>query len=1196
MLRVRTGSAGSAAGAAAAARYFLGETLRPENEFLARYYAGESLPEPLGMDDLGRAIAEGDTSFSDAAEELIAAHARLFGYPQDVWTLEDRISRLLNDAITRAEIGESLVQEGGTVARVREDMDPRLAQRLGIDMTRPITQSELSNLLYGARADGQAIDGKQIQKPMKSVAEIFGLEARALPSSEVIDRVLAGQRADGEAPRSSQGNGEPLSDKVIEGGRKRFLAAYGLPAGTELTADHINHLKAGKSATGGLLDNGAVLRHLTATKQPISYTDCIWSADKSVSVAWALAPTEAERAIILQAHRDAVATSMAYLETHLGFTTKGKAGRDGVEPGVTAWVTCDHYTSRPTAEIAMVGKDGEAYTEFQTVPLRDADMQLHSHALLLNAVMTASGRIGSMDLDRLDGLVKEQGGIYQAALAQNLRAHGIDARLDADTGAARIMSVENRVTRHFSKRTQDIEAAAHRYAAEEGLDWASMTPAHQLKFLRKGVEETRQKKREHDGDSDFAMWRKQASDEIGYHHRSVLRPGEEQGLRPAAERYRIAYEASLPLIEQALAQRAKLDATEFREFAARGLIEAGLGTDPAADIKAVMQMYRVHGVRQAGEMTPIEFGKDVPVRGKERWSVTTRMHVEQERTVVDLARTFGADLSGALSHGALERASRAFLASHPEIDPKKAQWIKQREVIERAGTGPRFNVIEGVGGAGKSTMLGVLVLAHKEAGQTVHGIARGWKQATSLRGAGMAQKDVAAVSVFLDRVAKGKVKLDKNSRVIIEELSQVGRGDMLQLLKLQQQHGFRMLAIGDPKQGGSIDPEVIDLLISTLGDKVPKILTSVRQSTEREREISRLFREGKAGEAIAMKRQDGTAELVAGGRDATIQRIAAKWHDLTSADPTVQPTIGTATNRDAHDIGVAIRKRLQDAGAIGADKVELNVLRRGETEIQPMPLAEGDKVRVFNRVWVDGHFASNGDVLHVVGLAEKGMTARNEAGREAFVEWSSLRGRYDPAPKLAYGHALTIDASQGTTSRVHIDAILSGSWQQQGGKGYVNESRQVDTTHLIVNEAAERRRIYGRIPRGEYRPVQSDDIWKHVADNLSRPTAKASALDFMRRGTDIHRGGVSALPAALEPAERREKAGEARMTLRQRLERVAAERAADVAKSLHRAVSDRVARVRRPVDRANEIARANRLAQPSQREPERPAPSRGFTR
>jgi hypothetical protein len=443
--------------------------------------------------------------------------------------------------------------------------------------------------------------------------------------------------------------------------------------------------------------------------------------------------------------------------------------------------------------------------------------------------------------------------------------------------------------------------------------------------------------------------------------------------------------------------------------------------------------------------------------------------------------------------------------------------------------------------------------------------------------------------VFLERVRKERIALGTTSTVIVEELSQVGRGDMLQLLKLQQTHGFRMLAIGDPRQGGSIDPEVIDLLITTLGDQVPRILTSVRQNTDREREISRLFRDGKAGEAITMKLEDRTAELVAGGRSATVQRIAAKWLELAEADPTLQPTIGTATNRDAHDIGMAIRRRLQDAGAIGPDKLELGVMRRDaagnrarEGRIHPMALAEGDKVRVFNRIWANGHFASNGDVLELTAVSAKGMTARNEDGHDAFVEWRQLQGRFDPAPRLAYGHALTIDASQGTTSRVHIDAVLSGSWQQQGGKGYVNESRQVETTHLIVNEAAERKRIYSRIPRGEYRPVQAADIWKHVADNLSRPTTKASALAFLRVGSAIYRGGIAALPATLEPAERREKAGEARMSLRTRMERIGAE--------MSRAIAERARELPRraanAVQRANDIWRSNRVE--PERRPEPP--------
>ena len=1151
MLRYRTGVAGSAAGGQAIAKYLTGETLKPENEALAKYYAGETAPtyELTGMEALGQAVNDGNLHWSAALDELVAAHIRLFGMPSDIDGLEQRLSAQLWDAADRAgkleadaEMHQAVADEGGTVAGVRRDMDPRLAERLGIDTARPLTQTVIAHLLTGLRADGQAVQGKQQQRPMRSVTAVFGLDEKRLPSSDEIDQVLASKRVDGAKPREVAGNGAPLSDTVVQGARRRLLTAYGLASGQEPTEIQITAMKAGKTANGGGLDSGDVLWKLNATKAPISHIDMIWSADKSVSVAWALSNTEAERSIILQAHKNAVASVMAYAEDLLGYTTKGKGGKDGIEKGVTTWLTFDHYTARPTAEFARVDKDGQVYTEFQDVPMRKADMQLHTHATWLQQVLTPDGRIGSMDLDKLDGLVKELGATYQAYLAKNLRAHGIETHLDPKTGATIVTAVPRNVTQHFSKRSQDVQAAARAYATAEGLDWDSLSPKRQLGLLRKGVEETRHEKGNRDGPSDFVEWREQARAELGYQHRSVLRPDEIKPELTQDQRRVMAYQVSLDLIEEALSKKAKLGSQDFREFAARGLVEAGIGDKPAEDIKAVMGMYNTHGVRQNGEMTKIWFGKDLPVRGKERWSVTTEMHVSNERAVIQHATKFGNDYSGALSPATLERASQAFLAKNPKIDPTGSQWIKQREVIEQAGTGPRFNIIVGVGGSGKSTMLSPLVAAMREDGQAIHGISRGWKQAVSLKGAGLTQKDVAAVSVFLQRVEKGRIKLDAKSTVIIEEMSQTDRSDVLKLQALQEKHGFRLLGIADPKQGGSIDPGVIDLLVETLGDKVPTILTSIRAATEREREISKKFRDGQAHEAIAMKIEDGTAKLIAGGRDATITAIADKWQELTKADPTLQPTIGVYSNRDAHDIGIAIRQQLQAAGQVGPDQIKIGVLQRGEDGVHQLPLAEGDKVRVFNRVWVNGHFASNGDVINVVNVSAKGMTARNEEGHQAFVDWEKFQSAFESTPRLAYGHALTIDASQGVTSRIHFDAILSGSWNQQGGKGYVNESRQVETTLMFVNEAAERKKIFSKMPRGQFQPVREADVWKHVGDNLARPTNKASAVDFLKQGTDLRQGSTHALPASHEHSERLDQRGYNHTQAQHQVQRMTIER------------------------------------------------------
>ena len=203
-----------------------------------------------------------------------------------------------------------------------------------------------------------------------------------------------------------------------------------MPAKQEPTPEQIDHIKAARTVTGAMTSSGDVLAKLNATKAPIAYVDLVWSADKTVSVAWALAPTEAERAMILTAHRDAVNAAMRYVEERIGFIRKGKAGRDGIEAGAVTWMTFHHYTSRPTAQVDRTDAHGTGYTVNQEVPLNDPDPQLHTHVTLLNAVMTDSGRIGSLDLDNLDGLVKEFGGVYQAFAAHNLRQHGIEVALD----------------------------------------------------------------------------------------------------------------------------------------------------------------------------------------------------------------------------------------------------------------------------------------------------------------------------------------------------------------------------------------------------------------------------------------------------------------------------------------------------------------------------------------------------------------------------------------------------------------------------------------------------------------------------------------------------------------------------------------------------------------------------------------------
>jgi hypothetical protein len=1152
MLRYRTGVANSPAAGMAMAAYLSTERLQPENSVRARYYAGEVMPEPRTLiEQYGRLIAAGEMGVAEALDQLIGREiAHGSGDPA-----KERLADQLRAAASRAEALATIADHGGTVAKVRPDLDPVLASRLGIDQSRPIMVGEIGNLLNGLRADGTAIKGKQVQSPMRSVAEIFGLDGKRLPTAAEVEHVLAGLTARGEAPA---GAGGELPPEVVKGARGRFLAAYGAAFGHEPTVDEIEHLKGGRLISGLTPAEGDnVLGKLNATKAPIAYVDMVWSADKSVTLAWALAPTEAEAAMVLQAHRDATDEAMAYVEHRLGFTRKGKAGRDGVEKGRVAWIKFDHYTSRPTAEVARRDPDGRSYTEFRDVPMRVADPQLHTHATMLNAVMTESGRIGALDLDQLDGLVKEFGAVYQAFVAKNLRRHGIDVVLDHETGAARITAIPLSVRHHFSKRSQEGHEAAREYAAKHGLDWDTLTPEHQLSLLQRGHEETRRPKaKTPEGESDQVAWKAQAA-AIGYHHRSVLRPDAIVPGSSADERRQRAYEVSLGFLEEALSRRAKLNGQELREYAARGLIEGGID-DPGQDIGAITKAYRERGVRQDGEQVALLWGKDVPVRGKERWSVTTALHETAERELIGLAGKLGADRSVALPMWAIDRAVREFLRANPQVDPESAQWRAQRKIIDRLGTGGRLGVAIGVAGAGKSTMLSPLVDAlQMEGGRTVFGLAVAWRQAGALAEAGIAKDRLAAVDAFVRRVETGRYTPDRNTVVIIDELGLLGRRQMLDMLRLQQTHGFQIMAVGDPKQAQSIEAgPVIDLLQQALGpDAVPEILTTVRQRAERERRIAAMFREGRAGEALALKREDGTTILVAGGRDATIARVAELWRERAEAradDPDYRLMVSAPTNADVNAIGAAIRIKLREMGRLGEDRVVVSAAVRGE--VVELPLAIGDRVRLFDRVHATAReiLASNGEIIEVRELSEKGMLARNAAGREAFVPWNKLRDKDTPV-RLAYGYALTIDASQGITSDEHINALPSGSQATQGFKTYVAESRHREATWMVVNEAAERRQIASRIPLGERRDIKETDVWRNIAANLSRQPAKASAIAFIKHSTGLRRGTVYSVQHGNEPGDRRQQAGQHRTAVHRWSARVSMERAPVVRRMLEQA-------------------------------------------
>lgn len=1226
MLTYRTGSAGAPRAARNMAEHLLQQTLPPEMAVMADYYeqgvtpptaaeaaysrysrlmVDEALPDADALDGLvtSEAVRIGESALAPDGAALPADELRLRAVAAFVAagmvTRDDGVASLsrlatpgddasgpafearLDAAITAATTEGDYTSAAATP---RRDMAPALAQRLGIDPNRGLTAGEVAFLLNGQRADGREIEGKQTQSATLPLTQIFGLQGDQKPSREQLERMLDGQTVTGKA----------LPAKEAAQAVRRLQTALGVK-GKEMSAEARAHILVGRLADGRELSDRAYMAGIETSKARIGYIDFTFSAPKSLSVAWAFAPTNAERAILHQAHTDAIESVMQTIEKEIGRARKGKGGKDGYEPGSIGWVSFQHYAARPTVAVVTEDATGQETTELHSLTGTGGrvpgDMQLHTHVAAFNAVETASGRVGGLDLAQLEGRIHEFGAVYQAFLAENLRRHGVEIALDSKTEMARLAAVPESVAAHFSKRTAGGTEAARAYAQSLGLDWDAMDAEHKIKLLKSGVQDPRSAKS--DDVSDLAAWRASA-EQIGYRHRSVLRPNAIQPSPAREERLERAYQVAMPILGKQFDRRAVIDGSDARVAAAKALIVAGI--EAAEDVNAVTRAFRERGVKRRGEDAALVWGTVAGKQGRTRMAVTTTLEEREERSLIATARAGGQDRSAALTKTQIDAAVRAF----PELDFTTEHGRAQRAVMETLGTGGRIGLAIGVAGSGKSTLLKPLVHAWKEDGRTVHGIALAWRQSDDLADAGIEHR-TRAIASFLSAAQRKKIDLDRNSVVVVDEGGLLGTRQLNDILALQKRTGFQLVMIGDPKQMQSVEAgPVIDLLRRALGhDAVPELVSSVRQKDADERETVLMFRNGQTAEAMQRKAENGTFRVVPGSYREAIERIADLWQERREANrerPNFSVTVSAPTNAEAHDISMAIRERRRAAGELSADRITLAATDGTGERQYSLALAEGDRVRLFTRLTASfpdtgthGNIGRNGSVLEVAAIQDDGLMLRTQAGREGFVPWHSLRddkGRV----QLAYGEALTTYTAQGSTVSEHIHAMPSGSRMVTAFGAYTSGSRHREQSFIVTSEAAERAEIAGRRPLGDRREIGPADILANVTRNLSRQDEKESAVSMVERAANLRRGTIRAVQGVMHTMEQQAATqgatpGLADRLQERRLTRALAERLPGLAERLRRH-GDTIAQVARQAaalaERVAEIARRRRSAQRAQ--------------
>lgn len=885
----------------------------------------------------------------------------------------------------------------------------------------------------------------------------------------------------------------------------RIADALGIDPNATPTDQGLKNLYEAKRADNGLAWAG------NGKKREISAWDFTASPDKTVTLAGEFAQSPAERAAIWLAMHRAGERTMEMVAQAVGQARRGDGKTARVEEGEVAYISYRHHTARPTMAI----QDGpEGATAFLEVPIA-GDPQWHIHYMMFNAVATKDGHLGSLDTQRITRTASFLFGAYfQALLAEELRALGIEVAVDERHRAIRVVAIPDHVRDFFSKRHKDTEARAKAFVASQGREWAALPAEDKFKVLAQTNQIFRQAK--WTGGNEREIWMEMAK-ELGWSHETVL-SNHKYASKTDEERYEAAVVVAAGMVAEEFKTAAVIDEDTLRVHAAHGLIATGIRGEQ--DIERVVDLLYKRGIEVNGVRS---FLRSRDMDGRVRVTNSAQVAIEKEvaRHLKRMVAQEGGDLSRAAIDAAVARSGLDF-TREPE------HGAAQLAAIRALATSGRVAFLTGVAGAGKTAALTPLVAAWKEDGRRVIGTAIAWRQAAALKEAGV--DEAVALSPLLKSLNDGTKTLDSDTVIVIDELSQVSPNQFVQLLRHQERMGFTLRMLGDRDQGQSIEAgDTIEILLRTLPvSHLPVLLSTLRQKRRRDREIAQLFRSSgrnlsvseteqkaadteRAAQALAMKRQDGTIRLVGGSHDEVVEEIARVYlrrrDILAAAGSTRGISISAPSNADVADISRAIRAQLRQRGELPeGDRIFKAIDQRGERF--DLPLVAGDRVRLFDKTncFVAAPYGrkkrnlgANGDFVTVVEIRGDGLVLRNKGGREGLVPWSDLHDKNCPETRirLGFGHVMTIEAAQGITSDEHINAMPRGTAGVSGFNAYVAESRHVHRCWTLVSEAAVREAELRSRALGDPTPVRMADLWDRMAADLGRHDYKALGMDLL---------------------------------------------------------------------------------------------------
>ncbi|MBO0747409.1 MAG: AAA family ATPase, partial [Acidimicrobiaceae bacterium] len=353
---------------------------------------------------------------------------------------------------------------------------------------------------------------------------------------------------------------------------------------------------------------------------------------------------------------------------------------------------------------------------------------------------------------------------------------------------------------------------------------------------------------------------------------------------------------------------------------------------------------------------------------------------------------------------------------------------EQRRAAEGiCASGRGAELVVGVAGAGKTTMLSVVAAAFEASGCQVIGTATSGQAASTLgREAEIGEARTLASLVW--RLDDGRLTLDERTVVILDEAGMTEDAHLVALTARIEAAGAKLVTVGDHQQLGAVGPGgALAALVRRHPDVVHHLTENRRQHDPAERHALAELRDGEVADAVAWYDSNGRVHPVCEREDA-LQGAVDAW----AADVAAGHETGLYAWRRANVAALNDRARtwMENTDRLSGPELIFpggNAYRAGDRVVTLAPGPEGALV------------TSQRAVVESVDRSQQNLVLRTDEGRRVL-----LRAEEAAADRLAYGYATTVHRAQGaTTERAHLFA-------DGGGRelAYVAMSRARESTHV----------------------------------------------------------------------------------------------------------------------------------------------------